>query len=428
MGPKKISWEIVLAGLAFIAIAIYLMQLQEEPWHETRASGSVFPHIPHIPAPPAPPSPGSVVIDLRELESLKELERLEELEQLEVNIQDIERILRERETDIEASVEESLKKLEEDLKKEEQSDLRVLLKNNKIFISKDYDVQEETWSEVSPGVFVFRKKIDPAGLQEVVLNLGVGNINIDGTENEESELVIRATGDLDNREEMYETLPVETVEEDGRLTYQLAASDGALQNRRLNVETTLRIPEQMAVSASTSGGHINANNLGDLREVSTSGGHITLINISGDAGAKTSGGHIEGENITGNFKLFTSGGHINLVEGRGVVDAQTRGGHIKMKEFLGEGEVRTSGGNISGSIAGLEGPLTLSTSAGNISLRIPSGLNADIQASGTSVSIDNLFKFNGEQTKNKLEGTLNGGGPQLNLRCDFGNISIEGHE
>ena len=150
MSTQKISWEIVLAGLAFVAIAIYMLAQNSDGGHSH----------PHPEAPPPPPRaeahlPSSIVIDLQHIENLKNLENLKHLknlEHLEVELKNLDKIIEARvNTSVEEeSVEKSLKMVEEKLRQIEKADFQVTLQDKKVFISKDYNVESSNWTEVSP--------------------------------------------------------------------------------------------------------------------------------------------------------------------------------------------------------------------------------------------------------------------------------------
>ncbi|MDX1587205.1 MAG: hypothetical protein R3222_10680, partial [Balneolaceae bacterium] len=111
MSRTSRSWEIVLAGIAFVAIAVYLIgnqksEPQEPPAPESPRAFTVEPSL-----------PSTIVIDLQNLENLKNLENLrslknlENLEQLEFELKNLDKIIEEQiNTEAEQeSVEKSLR-------------------------------------------------------------------------------------------------------------------------------------------------------------------------------------------------------------------------------------------------------------------------------------------------------------------------------
>ena len=77
---KRFSWEIILAGLFFVAVAIFLLG---KPSSKGNDDGPATAQGVNVPTPPNSPSPVRVI----DVESLKELAALKELKKLE-NIKD----------------------------------------------------------------------------------------------------------------------------------------------------------------------------------------------------------------------------------------------------------------------------------------------------------------------------------------------------
>ncbi|NGP77435.1 DUF4097 family beta strand repeat protein [Balneolaceae bacterium YR4-1] len=426
MNNTSRSWEIVLAGIAFVAIAVYLIGNHDSRPEEPRApeSPEAFTVEPSLPS--------TIVIDLQNLENLKNLENLsnlkniENLEQLEFELKNLDKIIEERiNTQAEQeSVEKSLRMVEEKLQNIDKADYKVQLQNKKIFINKDYNVEEANWTEASPGVFIYRKSLPLGELKAFNLSMGFGNLNIIGEESTQGELTIRATGNVESAKEIRDNLEVVNRVDNEAAYFEVSPGSQSSFSDRVNLEATLKMPKNMKLDASTRGGHINANNLDGEHKLFTSGGHIILDAISGTTEAESSGGHITCDRLNGSAMLKTAGGHIKVSNANADLSATTGGGHIELEQFDGQVDAKTSGGNISAEILSATGPLSFVTSAGNISLVIPQNLSADIKAKGNMVSMEEGFQFDGNKSKTGISGTLNGGGVPLTLSCKYGNVNI----
>lgn len=429
MSKTSRSWEIILAGIAFVAVAVYLIGNQESKPQEPRAPES--PHTFSV----EPSLPSTIVIDLQNLENLKNLENLsslknlENLEQLKFELKNLDKIIEEKVNTVaeQESVEKSLRIVEEKLQNIDKADYKVQLQNKKIFINKDYNVEEANWTETSPGVFVYRKSLPLGEFKAFNLNMGFGNLNIVGEESTQGELTIRATGNVESAKEIRDNLKVLNRTENDAAYFEVSPGNQSNFSDRVNLEATLKMPKNMKLDASTKGGHINANNLDGEHKLFTSGGHIVLDAISGTTEAESSGGHITCNRLNGTAILKTAGGHIKVNDADADLSASTGGGHIDLERFAGQVDAKTSGGNISAEILSAVGPLSFVTSAGNISLVIPQNLSADIKAKGNNVSMEEGFQFDGNRTQTGISGTLNGGGIPLTLTCKYGNVSIS-HE
>lgn len=417
--------------MAFIAIAIYMLS--------SGADGNSRPAPPE--APPSPPSevsqlPSAIVIDLQNLENLEKLknlkslgnlENLENLKNLEIELKNLDKIIEERVNSSfpEESLEKSLQQVEQKLRQIEKADFQVKLQDKKIFINKDYNVEEADWTEVNPGVFVFRESLPLPESGSMNLKMDFGNLNIVGGGDAQSELTLQATGNISSAQEIRDQLRILSDSDSESATFNIGTgSSAAGLGEKVNLEATLRIPRTLTLDVSTSGGHINATNLDGNHKLLTSGGHIMLSAISGTTRAETRGGHITGEELFGEATLKTSGGHIQVAKADVNLSASTGGGNIEIEDFSGQADAKTSGGNIIANILSASGPLNFTTSAGNINLVLPQSLGVEVNAKGNNVSLGDGLGFEGERSNGHLTGTINGGGIPLTLSCKFGNITI----
>ena len=209
----------------------------------------------------------------------------------------------------------------------------------------------------------------------------------------------------------------------------------------INIET----PRRFDVDLETSGGRIVVEDInGTIEAISsggglhfesvdgpiygrTSGGSIYLEGTSGDADLKTSGGSINIGEVDGKVQARTSGGKISIERGGDPVFAKTSGGSIEIGEALGAVQASTSGGHIRAGISAQpSADSKLTTSGGSVTVYLnPSiALNLDARASGGRVRSDLPITVQGDISKNRLEGDLNGGGPLLYLRSSGGSVNL----
>jgi len=173
----------------------------------------------------------------------------------------------------------------------------------------------------------------------------------------------------------------------------------------------------------TSGGNIHINNIVGKVEAGTSGGNIVINHSIGDVNASTSGGNISVNGLKGNIKTSTSGGNIHVGDTEGAVDVSTSGGSIHMDQISGSVRAYTSGGNISVNINLLTENLQMVTSGGNINCTIPKGLGLNLDLSADNIETQ-LLNFSGTSEKDKILGTMNGGGIPVSLNTLGGGINL----
>jgi DUF4097 and DUF4098 domain-containing protein YvlB len=138
----------------------------------------------------------------------------------------------------------------------------------------------------------------------------------------------------------------------------------------------------------------------------------------------TSGGSIHAQGIRGDVDVSTSGGSIRLSDVDGEMSLRTSGGSIRIEDSKGSVDGSTSGGSISANFAMVTGPIELSTSGGSVSVTIPEGVGFNLDARGSRVVADDL-SLNGRYDRDRISGTVNGGGIPIRLRTSAGTIRIQ---
>ncbi len=176
--------------------------------------------------------------------------------------------------------------------------------------------------------------------------------------------------------------------------------------------------------AKTSGGGIHMENTGGPIVAKTSGGGISVLNQEGDLDLRTSGGRISIENARGVINASTSGGGITLANTDGDVDVHTSGGGIRIDGRATKIEATTSGGGIHANISGVKESIYLKTSGGGIHATLDHSLGMDLDLSGNSIDID-LENFSGSHKKNKVNGTMNGGGISVYMHTSGGKVDCD---
>jgi DUF4097 and DUF4098 domain-containing protein YvlB len=202
-------------------------------------------------------------------------------------------------------------------------------------------------------------------------------------------------------------------------------SSGWFSNsNNVSISFVVQVPQNMACNLSTSGGSLTLKGVNGSQTLRTSGGSITLGNINGNADARTSGGSITVNSFDGNLDARTSGGSISLQQAKGDLALRTSGGSIKLDNVRGSIEASTSGGSIKANLLALDKQLKLSTSGGSISATVPSGLGMDLNLSGNRVNTK-LTNFNGQAEKDRVKGSMNGGGIPIVMSTTGGSVNLD---
>jgi hypothetical protein len=189
-----------------------------------------------------------------------------------------------------------------------------------------------------------------------------------------AERIAKATSDEAAKDLLAKIEIVETVKPDSvRLETKTPKTFGP---GGAEVKYTVKIPAGLRVAAEN-----------------TNGG-IKLTGISNEVEASTTNGAVNGEDLSGTIDASTTNGGVHL----GV-------------SKLGAGGLKAS------------------TTNGGVSVTIPADTRATISAHVTNggLGVENLnVVTSGEQNRRHLEGTLNGGGPRIELGTTNGGISLSG--
>jgi DUF4097 and DUF4098 domain-containing protein YvlB len=143
----------------------------------------------------------------------------------------------------------------------------------------------------------------------------------------------------------------------------------------------------------------------------------------------THDGAIIAENLHGGLRLRTGDGHIEATRVDGTLDANTGDGSIRVRGRLdnmslhtGDGSVEAELDNGSKMVSGWD----VSTGDGHITLRLPEGFGAELDAHTNDGSINVDFPLSTTHTSggHDARGKMGPGGPILKIRTGDGSIKL----
>ncbi|PSK83177.1 DUF4097 domain-containing protein [Prolixibacter denitrificans] len=213
-----------------------------------------------------------------------------------------------------------------------------------------------------------------------------------------------------------------------------------------NVGISLKIivPKEMSCNIASSGGGLKISDVDGTHDLASSGGGIRIENVTGTTKASSSGGGVQAINQNGDARLSSSGGGVTLDEGHGNVYARSSGGGVRLKNVHGDvdasssgggvtvtgetGAIRatSSGGSVHVNISNLSKKLYLASSGGGVDATIQNGdkLGMDLDLKSDRVYID-LQNFSGTSEKDRVKGTMNGGGIPVYMHASGGNVNVK---
>lgn len=165
-------------------------------------------------------------------------------------------------------------------------------------------------------------------------------------------------------------------------------------------------------------------------EVDSSSGTLTLTDVTAqkDVVAQTDFGGIDLEDVQGSaYDLKTNSGRITVQGAAGKLKAYTDFGDIEVTQAEAVTlDLKTNSGSLdfSGSLG--EGPHSARTDFGSVTLRLPadSALTVDLKTDFGKINTDFPVTVSGD-VENRIAGDLNGGGEELVVKTNSGNISLQ---
>ena len=281
---------------------------------------------------------------------------------------------------------------------------------------------------------------------EVELDSSNGNLSLDG---------------VNGGADLYTSFgKIDVQNAGGKLTVK--SSNGSLQGENIQSKAEVSFSSDFGditlsevsadqVDVSSTNGKLELSSVESADEIrlSTEFGRITLKDSQAQSlDVQTSNGDIRLENVTVEGKIFAKsqfggltleqalGGSYDLSSSNGKINVDGAGGEIKAHSDFGDLEIMnaegatldlsTNNGKISFSGSLSDGPHTLKSDFGNISLTLPadSSLNVDLQTDFGKIVSDFAIQVSGELDSKHWQGAINGGEAVLTAKTNNGNINL----
>lgn len=202
----------------------------------------------------------------------------------------------------------------------------------------------------------------------------------------------------------------------------------------MGAKYVVRVPRQTELEdVTSSNGSLRVEDIEGNAHLATSNGSVHLAKIQGNVDAHSSNGSVEVNDVRGDVNFTTSNGGVHADNVEGAFEAQTSNGGIRvhLHDTVSGRAIRlgTSNGSIDLDVDSLrQNDVIASTSNGPITVRVPANVSANLHAStnsnGSVRSDFDVLMHGGELSKHRIEGSINGGGPRIELTTSNGNISL----
>jgi DUF4097 and DUF4098 domain-containing protein YvlB len=149
------------------------------------------------------------------------------------------------------------------------------------------------------------------------------------------------------------------------------------------------------------------------------------------AEVRTGDGNVSAHALKGEFRLTTGDGGIEAESLDGTLTVRSGDGGVNVRGRFDQLDVRTDDGSVSASLdpgSKMNGPWRFESGDGNVTLRIPEGFAADLDAhtGDGEITVRLPVTTTGfKSSPSDFRGKLNGGGLPLRIHTGDGSIRIE---
>lgn len=196
-----------------------------------------------------------------------------------------------------------------------------------------------------------------------------------------------------------------------------------------DIDVFVIVPEIFDADVNVAHGDVEVGSLKGRLSFASAHGDLDIGTLSGSLlSVSASHGDISAERMTGE-KIRIEASHGNIEAGEVVaaeIESTTRHGDIEIGRLEGRPSVSATHGDIEITLGGAEGG-RFRSSHGDIDISAPAGTSADVDFRASDIEIATLFKFQGTQSRDRIEGRLNGGGPRFEAHASHGSVRLRGN-
>jgi DUF4097 and DUF4098 domain-containing protein YvlB len=145
----------------------------------------------------------------------------------------------------------------------------------------------------------------------------------------------------------------------------------------------------------------------------------------------TASGNLKAEGFAGRVTLQTASGDVTVRGVSGEIRASSASGTVRVADAAGTVNANSASGNVEVELTRLEGggDMRFSSASGDVNVRLPAGIDARVDMSTASGSIETNFpievKNNRYGSGSRAEGQLGSGARLLKLSSASGNVSLK---
>ncbi|MFH1573354.1 MAG: DUF4097 family beta strand repeat-containing protein, partial [Acidobacteriota bacterium] len=143
----------------------------------------------------------------------------------------------------------------------------------------------------------------------------------------------------------------------------------------------------------------------------------------------TASGDVELTDVAGEIRAKSASGNLTLRQVEGTIHASTASGDVLVEQAIGEVKASTASGNVDVELIEVQGggEMAFSSASGDVTVRAPARLDADVRMSTASGSLKTDFPLTIEEEEGhgkKAYGRLGSGVRPLKLSTASGDVRL----
>ncbi len=147
-------------------------------------------------------------------------------------------------------------------------------------------------------------------------------------------------------------------------------------------------------------------------QISSASGDVEVTGVSGDLRAKSTSGNVTVKGVTGAVNASSTSGNVHVGEINGTVSGKSTSGNVEVEIA-----------QLSGA-----GDMDFASTSGNVRVKLPANLDADVRMSTTSGGLKTDFPLTIEEPERghgrRAAGRVGGGSRNLRLSSTSGSVSL----
>lgn len=183
--------------------------------------------------------------------------------------------------------------------------------------------------------------------------------------------------------------------------------------RHRSIAVVVSLPSPADLEVRTGDGSIDASPLAGHFTLTTGDGNITADGLEGEIQLNTGDGSLRATNLSGQLTVHTGDGNMDVRGRFEALDLHTGDGNIEA--------VAEEGSRV-------QSAWSLGSGDGNITLRVPADLGAELDAhtGDGHIDLERPVTVTGRISESRVKGAIGPGGPPLRIQSGDGSIHIAG--